>query len=87
MPPQLQRVGDPRALVETAQAAVEHQHGGPVACDLELDWALRGRNDPGAARERCPATQVGDYQRRDAQRERDRPRFHRAEYAPSRVVW
>src|SRR6266851_9747823 len=76
MRPQVERVGYPRALVETAEPAVEHEDAGPIACDLELDRAPRGRDDPGAARERSPAAQIGEHERDHAEPQGDRPRPH-----------
>src|SRR5216683_3552981 len=88
MRPQVERVGYPRALVETAEPAVEHEDAGPVACDLDLDWALRGRDDPGAARERCPAPQIGEHERNHAEPQGDRPRPHpRGVCGPARPHW
>ena len=72
MRPQVERVGYPRALVETAEPSVEYEDARPVACDLDLDWALRGRDDPGAARERCPAPHIGERERNHAEPQSDR---------------
>src|SRR5438128_12602786 len=88
MRPQVERVGYPRALVETAEPAVEHEDAGPVACDLELDRALRGHDDPGAACERSPAAQIGEHERDHAEPQDDRPRSHpRGVCGPARPHW
>src|SRR6266849_8357350 len=76
MRPQVEPASYPRALVETAEPAVEHEDAGTVACDLELDRALRGRDDPGPARQRSPAAQIGEHERDHAEPQGDRPRPH-----------